>query len=113
MHEFSIAMNIVDIATDYARKEKAVVVKEIEIEVGALSGVVLDALEFCMDAATKESILEGANMNIYGVPGKARCRSCLHEFMIQDLYSVCPLCSTPAPEIIEGGELKVKSLLVE
>jgi len=113
MHEFSIAMNIVDIATDYARKENAIAVKEIEIEVGELSGVVMDALEFCMDAATKESILEGASRNIYSVPGKARCRSCSHEFMIQDLYTLCPMCNSPAPEVIEGGELKVKSLLVE
>ena len=45
MHEFSIAMNIVDIATDYARKENVSVVKEIEIEVGELAGVVMDALE--------------------------------------------------------------------
>ena len=74
-------MNIVDIATDYATKENAIAVKEIEIEVGELSGVVLDALEFCMEAATKESILEGANRNIYSVPGKARCRSCSNEFM--------------------------------
>ncbi len=38
MHEFSIAVDIVDIATSSATKEEATVVKEIEIEVGQLSG---------------------------------------------------------------------------
>ncbi len=106
-------MSIVEIASDYARKADASVVKEIEIEVGLLSGVVLDALEFSLEAAVKESILEGASRNIITIPGKARCTSCSHVFEIQDLYTVCPSCGTPAPEIIQGRELRVKSLLVE
>lgn len=113
MHEFSIAMSIVDIASDYAQKEKAQQVREIEIEVGELSGVVVDALEFCMEAAVKESILEGAERKIIRQPGKARCRACSHVFEIEDLYSACPKCQHPGPEIIQGRELRVKSLLVE
>ncbi len=113
MHEFSIAVNIVEIATEYAKKENAEVVKEIEIEVGELSGVVVDALEFCMEAATKDSVLEGVSTSITFVPGKARCFSCKHEFEVHDFYSACPKCNTPAPEVIEGRELRVKSLLVE
>ncbi len=113
MHEFSIAMSIVDIAADHARKENAETVREIEIEVGELSGVVIDALEFCLEAAVKESILEGAERKIVSIPGKARCRACSHEFGIHDLYDVCPKCNSPAPEIILGRELRVKSLLVE
>jgi hydrogenase nickel incorporation protein HypA/HybF len=113
MHEFSIAVNIVEIATDYAGRENAKVVKEIEIEVGELSGVVVDALEFCMEAAVKDSILEGAETSISFVPGKARCNACSHEFKVHDFFTVCPKCNTPAPEVIEGRELRVKSLLVE
>ena len=113
MHEFSIAMNIVDIATDYARKENASVVREIEIEVGELAGIVLDALEFYMETAVEESILEGAVRKIIHIPGKARCRECSHEFEIHDLYTLCPRCGSPAPEIIAGTQLRVKSLLVE
>ncbi len=113
MHEFSIAMNIVEIASEHARKENASVVREIEIEVGTLSGVVLDALEFSLEAAVKDSILEGARRNIVVIPGRARCRSCSHVFDVGDFYTVCPRCGTPAPEIIQGRELRVKSLLVE
>ena len=113
MHEFSIAVNIVEIATENAKKENASVVKEIEIEVGELSGVVIDALEFCMEAAVKESILEGAKINLIHMAGRARCRNCSHEFGIVDFYSVCPKCNSPAPEITGGKELRVKSLMVE
>lgn len=112
MHEFSIAVNIVDIASENARKENAQAVKEIEIEVGALSGVVIDALDFCMEAAVKDSILDGARWKITGIPGKGKCRECSLEFEIEDLYTVCPKCSCAAPEIIQGKELRVKSILV-
>ena len=113
MHEFSIAMNIVEIATDYAEKDNASVVKEIEIEVGELAGVVRDALEFCLESAVKETILEGASWNIISVPGKARCTSCSHVFRIHDFFTLCPKCNSPAPEVIQGKELRVKSLVVE
>ena len=52
MHELSIAMSIVDIAADYAARDNAKCVTEIEIEVGTLAGVVIDALDFAMEAAS-------------------------------------------------------------
>jgi hydrogenase nickel incorporation protein HypA/HybF len=113
MHEFSIAVSIVDLAADYAEREKANHIREIEIEVGDLSGVVIDALEFCMEAAVKDSILAEARIRILPVAGKGRCRNCQHEFDLNDLYSGCPECGTPSPEIIAGSELRVKSLLVD
>jgi hydrogenase nickel incorporation protein HypA/HybF len=113
MHEFSIAVNIIEIAEDYASREDASVVREIEIEVGELSGVVVDALNFCLEAAVKDTLIEQAERKISITEGRARCRSCSHEFKTSDFYSCCPECGTHAPEIIQGRELRVKSLLVE
>ncbi len=113
MHEFSIAMNIVDIATEYARREEANSVKEIEIEVGQLSGIVLDALEFSLESAVKGSILENAKRNIISIPGLVRCLKCSHEYESSEIFSECPVCGAGPPEIIKGRELRVKSLLVD
>ena len=113
MHEFSIAMNIVDIATDYATREQAKEVCEIEIEVGIFSGVVIDALEFAMESAVKGTILENATCKIIVVEGKARCNKCMNEYETDELLSPCPKCKTTAPNIIQGRELRVKSLLVD
>ena len=44
MHEFSIALNIVDIASRTAKKAKAKKINEVEIEVGIISGVIVEAL---------------------------------------------------------------------
>ncbi len=113
MHEFSIAMDIVDIACEYARKENAGSVREMEIEVGELAGVVMEALEFSLASAVKGTILEHAKRNIIRIPGWVRCTSCGHEYAADDLYSHCPLCHSFPPEILRGRELRVKSLLVD
>jgi len=113
MHEFSIAMNVVDIAVEYAGREKAKEVHEIEIEVGIFSGVVVDALEFAMESAVKGTILENAICKIELVGGKARCNECMNEYETDDLLKPCPECKKCAPVIIQGRELRVKSLIVD
>lgn len=113
MHEFSIAMDIVDIATSSARQEAATVVKEIEIEIGQLSGVVMEALEFSLEAAVKGTILEAARRNLIIVPGRARCTKCSSEYDTDTLFKPCPSCGTCAPDVIQGQELRVKSLIIE
>jgi hydrogenase nickel incorporation protein HypA/HybF len=113
MHEFSIAMNIVDIVNDYAGKEKASVVREIEIEVGELSGIVMEALEFAIASAVKDTALEKARIVMRVIPGKARCIQCFHEYPTDDLFKRCPLCRSCAPDIIGGKELRVKSIMVD
>ncbi len=113
MHEFSIAVSMVDIALEYAAKSNAEIVNEIELEIGELSGVVMDAMTMAMSAATKGTLLENARVKIVEVPGKARCRACGHTFRIRNIFDPCPQCGGFNPEIISGKELRVKSLNIE
>jgi hydrogenase nickel incorporation protein HypA/HybF len=113
MHEFSIAVDIVDIATASAMKESASVIKEIDIEIGQLSGVVMEALEFSLEAAVKGTMLEKARRNLVIIPGKARCTKCFQEYDTDTLFKPCPACQACAPDIIQGKELRVKSIIVE
>lgn len=113
MHELSIAQSIIDIAEDYTKKNNASKVNEIEIEVGDLSGVVIEALEFAMDSATKKTMLENAKVNIIAIPGLAECKDCQHEYPVNQLYETCPKCNSYVAEIKSGKELRVKSLIVD
>ena len=106
-------MSIVDIASDHARKDNAVRVKEIEIEVGSLSGVVVEALNFAMEAAIKNSVCESAEWKIIEIPAVAICSQTKKEYPVNDLYSQCPFCKKYGHELLFGRELRVKSLLVE
>jgi hydrogenase nickel incorporation protein HypA/HybF len=110
MHELSIAASIVDIAEDYARKEKAGVITKIEIEVGTLSGIVRESLEFAMEFAVKDTVLEKAKVEINDIPGKGECEQCHTVFEMNDLYTPCPKCNAFNPLIIQGKEMRVSSL---
>ena len=106
-------MGIIDIANDHAKKNNASQVKEIEIEVGSLSGIVIEALDFAMEAAIKDSICDSAQWKIIEIPAKSFCTTTNKEYPSNDLYSKCPFCGMYGHELISGRELRVKSLLVE
>ena len=113
MHELSIAMSIIEIAEENAKRENASVITEIELDIGKQAGVVLEAMEFAIESAKQGTMLENANWVINKIPALARCASCNHEFETQDLFSPCPECSNPFSEIYQGKELRVKTLKIE
>lgn len=113
MHEFSIALSIVEIVDKYAEKAGASVVNEIEIEVGELSGVVLEAMEFAMESAIKGTKAENANVVIHFLKGRGQCLYCKMEFDLQNLFDPCPFCGSFNPEVKQGKELRVKAINVD
>ncbi len=113
MHEFSVAQNIVEIVTGSFRNSGAKKIVSVEIDVGTLSGVIIDALEFAMNSAKKESPIENAIVKINDIQAKAKCNECKKEFELSDFFSICTYCSSTNFEIIKGKELKVKSIEVE
>lgn len=113
MHELSIAMSIVEIAEENAKNANTTVINEIELDIGTQSGVVLEALEFAMQSAVQDTMLENARIKINSIPARATCDQCQNEFYIDDLFAPCPECGNPFCEITQGKELKVKSLKAE
>lgn len=113
MHELSIAYNIVEIVNDEAQKAKATIVSEIELEVGTLSGVEIDALEFAMETSIKETIMANAKVRIIKKQAMAHCKKCEADFICESLYDPCPSCNGFEYEIFQGQEMNVKSLVVE
>ena len=112
MHELSIAEQILDIANEYSERENVKAVQEIELEIGSLSGIEIDALTFALDVVTKNTVLHDAKVTIIDVPARARCESCGHEFLLEDFFSPCPECGAFQTETLQGQELRVKSLIV-
>lgn len=113
MHELSIASSIVDIANEYVEKNGGGNILEIEIEIGRLSGVVLDALKFASEVAFENTVLANAKSILIEIPAIAKCDDCQNIFEVDDHYSPCPQCQSFRSTLIEGQELKVKSILID
>jgi hydrogenase nickel incorporation protein HypA/HybF len=68
MHELSIAASIVEIATEEAAKHGGRV-EIVYLKLGAMSGVVKDALLFSWDLACVETPIEGAKLEVEDAEG--------------------------------------------
>lgn len=112
MHELSIVMGIVDLATKQALANGANIIEEIELEIGCLSGIEMDSFEFAWKQGIRHSMLEHAVRHLHRPAGKALCVDCDTEFPMQQLFDSCPNCNGHLLSIISGKELKVKSLVL-
>lgn len=113
MHELGIAQSIVEIAGKAAREQGAVQVREVTVEVGALSGVMAEALEFCFEACCKETLLEGSRLKIEPVAARARCRDCSREYDLSNFFDNCPACNSAASDMLSGEELRIKEMEID
>ena len=113
MHEMTIAMNIVDIICQKANEEKAVKVNSVELVIGNLSGIMIDSLEFCFEAAFKNTIADGSELKIDKIEAKAFCKSCKKDFMLDSDFSPCPTCNDFDFELKTGKEFSIKSFNID
>ena len=106
-------MSIIDLATEQARKEKAERIVEVELDIGTISGVEIQALNFAMEVAVRETMLETARIKINRIEAVSQCMECSEEFRSDRYLSQCPKCNALNTKVLKGREMLVKSLLVE
>ena len=113
MHELSIAMGIVEAAAEEAQR-RGVQVSGVHLRLGALSGVVKDALLFSYDVACQDTPLAGSKLIVEDLPVVVFCAHCNDKRELSSLQSFrCPVCGTPTMNIVQGKELEVHALEVE
>jgi hydrogenase nickel incorporation protein HypA/HybF len=113
MHELSIAMGIVDAAMDEAR-QRGVQVSAVHLRLGALSGVVKDALLFSYEVACQDTPLAGSRLIVEDIPVAVFCPRCGDTRVLHSVQSfACSECGTPTMDIRQGKELEVFALEVE
>ena len=107
MHELSIAEGIVDIVRMHVPDKELNDVRSIHLNVGALSGVVADSLEFSFSAITADTPLSHARLAIDRVPFIIQCQQCGTKSESEMGTVVCPACRSSETKVISGTELQV------
>jgi hydrogenase nickel incorporation protein HypA/HybF len=114
MHELGIVQSILDIIEQQMKIHSAKRLVRVELEFGAMTAVMPDAIEFAFVALTKDTPLEGAELSITVVPIKAICLECGHEAVLDVFTPFCPDCSTGVLSIVEGkDEMRIVSIEIE
>jgi hydrogenase nickel incorporation protein HypA/HybF len=114
MHELSIAMSMVEMATAEAARQGGAQVHALHLKLGPLSGVVKEALLFSWEVACEGSPLAGSQLLIEEVPVVVRCPECrINRTLVSIQNFACPVCATPTPEVLSGKELELVALEIQ
>ena len=113
MHEISIMTEAVRMAVEAAKSDGKSHVRVLRLRIGALSGVVPDALRFAFDVVCADTIAAGASLEIESVPGAGWCNTCGAEFDCTSFFVECPRCHNISGELRRGRELEIADVEVE
>ena len=109
----SIAQSIVDSAREHAARHGGARVLRVGVRVGEISGVAVEALEFCFAMTVKDTDLDGAALDLERVPVRYRCGGCASEFQPVDFEAACPECGSASATMVAGDELALSFLELE
>ena len=110
MHEVSIMAEAVRMAAETAQAAGAEHVTGVRLRVGSLSGAVPEAMRFAWDVVSRDTIAEGAWLEIETVPAACWCATCKTEFACVDFLGECPSCHNVSGELRRGRELDIAAV---
>lgn len=110
MHEFSLAQEMLSMLEQIALEHRLKKITKITLQLGILSNVVPEALEFAFASLAKDTICEGAELVWEKVPVLARCQSCGEEYAAASAPFACPRCQNAQARILDGTHVTVANL---
>ena len=114
MHELSIAMSIVEWRRKKRERRGSAGQCAVHLKLGALSGVVKEALLSSYEMACEDTPLRGSRLVIEEVPVVVFCPHCQAQRPLSSVqWFCCAECGTPTSEIVQGKELEVVALEIQ
>ncbi len=124
MHEFSAACSIVEAANQAALENNVSKVTAVNVEIGEFTFLVPEQLIFNFEIASKNTLLEGAELMITKVKGQLKCNDCgfegesLIDPSIPPQIAVfapmkCPKCGGSSTEIVGGKDFIITNIEAE
>ena len=103
MHELGIARSICAAVAEATGGRKA---SSFRVEVGALAGVSVDALDFCIREVARDCGLGEPEIRIVTTPAEMRCK-CGRVYEAEDPLEGCPSCGGYDRKITGGLDVAV------
>lgn len=110
MHELALAQEILAVVARHVPADRTGDVTAVRVRIGALAGVVPEALEFCFDVLVAGSCWSRAALVIEHVPARIACPGCGHEALSQTPGAGCPACGGGSVRLVAGQELHVDAV---
>jgi hydrogenase nickel incorporation protein HypA/HybF len=114
MHELSIAMSIIEMVEEESRKHGGAQVTAVHLKLGALSGVVKEALLGSFEMACEDTVLKGSKLVVEDIPVLIYCHACQAQRPVSSIQLFCCAeCGNPSAQVVQGKELEVVALEIE
>ena len=110
MHELSVASAIVDTAIRHADGRRVTVVS---VCAGQLRQVVPESLAFYFEHVARDTVCDGARLELEVVPARLLCDACAHDWQLDQAVFRCPACGGGEVRVSSGDELEVESIEIE
>jgi hydrogenase nickel incorporation protein HypA/HybF len=110
MHEYPITKRIIEIAEEYAIKNKANSVKKINLVVGDYSGYVFSSIDLYFDLIAEDTLCKDAKLNIERIKPLLKCNNCERFFERKPFSFECDFCGEQGSPTEIGKEFYIKSI---
>jgi hydrogenase nickel incorporation protein HypA/HybF len=110
MHELSIASAVVATAERHAGGRR---VTRVSVRAGRMRQVVPDALRFSFDICARDTVCEGARLELAEIAVRLRCTQCDCAWEPEIPAFRCPMCASARVTVEAGEELEVDFIDVE
>jgi hydrogenase nickel incorporation protein HypA/HybF len=113
MHEMGIANSILEAVASEMRRHPETRATKVGVRIGELTAVDAESLRFCFEALSRDTDLEGLQLEIELCPRHHRCDPCGQTFAVRDYDFACPQCGTMETKYVSGDELELAYVEVE
>jgi hydrogenase nickel incorporation protein HypA/HybF len=110
MHEMGITQGVLAASIDAAAEAGATRITAIRLNIGDMTEIVEDALQFAFEALSPGTMAEGAVLEVTFLPARSRCMQCGVEFEHSRFEMLCPECGSFMIELLQGRELEIVSI---
>lgn len=111
MHELGILSSMLKTLENIMEEENLTHIDKIVLQVGEISGIVPDYLEYCFPAAVYKTKFEDMKMEMEIIPGYVKCGYCSEEFNALKNDRKCPKCgATDNMSPIMGQDFLIKEI---
>jgi hydrogenase nickel incorporation protein HypA/HybF len=110
VHELSLSSAVVNTVVKHAAGRR---VTAVNLRIGRLRQVVPETLDFYFEFVARDTVCEGARLEMELVDARLRCTACDHSWDIEIPAFRCPACSGAQVEVASGNEFEVESIDVE
>ena len=114
MHELGIVKHVIRTLHDVAEENGVKRIGSVTLEIGEVSGVVIDQLVDCWNYfREKDELVKGAPLFVERIEAVTFCTACENTYETVKYGKTCPRCGSEETYLLRGREFTIKQIEAE